>query len=281
MTVVNLTEHRFISFDETPIFYRRVEAETPSRGILLIVHGLGEHGARYQEFAKHLVGQGIAVVIPDLRGSGQSGGKRGCVRHFSDFHQDFEALHRHVQRQNPSKPIFVMGHSFGGLVVSSYLIRPNLPPVRGMVLSSPAFGIGFPVSVWRHAAAILCSYPFPDLTQNNSIAANFLMHDRGEVQRYLSDPLVHHLISARLYREMRGLMREARTMAHHIFVSSLILQAGDDRVVAAKETQRFFDLLASTDKEIEVYSNLYHEILHETQKETVYSRICQWILSRL
>src|SRR3989338_6676335 len=130
------SEHRFITFDETPVFYRRFTPGAGSKAILFIVHGMGEHGGRYRRLAEYLAGLGIASVIPDLRGFGQSGGGRGYVRRVSDYHRGLSAPPSVVSRKEKDKPVFFLGHSFGGLVASSYLAF-HPAQTAGLALSSP------------------------------------------------------------------------------------------------------------------------------------------------
>ena len=91
---MNESEHRFVSFDKTVIFYRRTEPAQPEKAALLILHGMGEHGGRYRELAAFLGQKGITCFIPDLRGFGKSGGKRGCLGEFSDYYKDLEVVYR-------------------------------------------------------------------------------------------------------------------------------------------------------------------------------------------
>ena len=79
------SEHRLISFDETPLFYRRLKTKETPKAVILIVHGMGEHGGRYRVFAEYLAELGVESWVPDLRGFGQSGGKRACLKRFLDF----------------------------------------------------------------------------------------------------------------------------------------------------------------------------------------------------
>src|SRR3989338_1616367 len=172
------TEHRFISFDETPIFYRFLDTKNPSKAIVLIVHGMGEHGDRYQAFGEYLAELGIACAVPDLRGYGQSGGSRAWVRHFSDYHQDLRALHSFLTRRHKDQPIFLMGHSLGGLIVSSYMAFSSPLKTNGIILSSPNFGLAIPVSWHKHAMAIVGSYCAPRYSESTRIAPEMLTHDR-------------------------------------------------------------------------------------------------------
>ncbi len=275
------TEHRFISFDKTPIFYRRLKTSNTPKGVVLIIHGMGEHGGRYCAFAEYLAERQLESIIPDLRGFGRSGGTRACVRRFSDFHEDLKALHSLGSRHQKGIPFFLLGHSFGGLVASSYLALSDHPKVQGLVLSSPIFGIAMAVPRWRHYLGMVSSYLLPDYTQASGVKPPLLTHDVDMLHRYLEDPLIFHALSARLYRELVLMMRRKKQIAAKITEPVLVLQAGDDAVVSKKETLAFYDFLKAEDKEIEVYPHFYHEILNEVDRIRVFSRIGSWLLKHI
>ncbi len=280
------SEHRFLSFDATPLFYRRFEpappAGPPAQALVLIVHGMGEHGGRYRPIAEYLAALGCRVVVPDLRGFGKSGGRRACVKRFTDFHRDLAALHAHAARQGADLPVFLVGHSFGGLLVSSYLAYQRAAgPVRGLILSSPIFGIGVRVPFWRCWFGLAASYVVPDLTQPTRVEASRLTHDPAILEVYAKDTLIHHRISARLYRELERAIAGRHRIAERIQSPVLVLQAGDDAIVSRPATQVFYDRLGSADKTLRIYEGLYHEIFNETSREEIYFEVGRWILDHI
>ncbi len=275
------TEHRFISFDETPLFYRSLLPQEALKAVALVVHGMGEHGGRYRHLAEYLAGLGIGCWIPDLRGTGLSGGKRATVRHFSDFHEDPFALHSLAARTHRGAPLFLLGHSFGGLVSASYLAFHEHPKVNGLVLSSPLFGIAFKVPLWRHWLGRLVSLILPDFMQPSLIRSETLTHDQAILHQYAQDPLVSHEISARLYAELTERMAKKRQIASRIACPVLIVQSGQDKIVSSRDTVRFYDSLKSDDKEMETYEDFYHEVLNEVGRQAVFSRIGMWELKHI
>ena len=274
-------EHRFVSFDETPIFYRHCRTKEPARAAVIIVHGMGEHGGRYTRLAGYLAGLGVESVIPDLRGFGQSGGRRACVKQFSDFHRDLDNLVLFISRTHRGTPLFLLGHSFGGLIASSYLAFCNPPKIGGLVLSSPIFGIALPIPLWRRMVAAAFSYLFPDFSQPSGVKPALLTHDVALIREYENDALIYHRVSARLYCELLAMIRRRASIAQRISSPVLLLQAGEDFVVSKEEALGFYDLLRADDKELEVYGGWYHELLNEVDREKVFSRIGLWILRHL
>ncbi len=275
------TEHQFISFDETPIFYRYRATKEALKGIVLMVHGMGEHGGRYQAFADTLAEMGLVSIVPDLRGFGRSGGKRVCIKRFTDFYKDLAALHSWAHRQYKETPFFLFGHSFGGLLTSSYSVFYPHPKVSGLILSSPIFGVAVPVPLWRHLLGLAASYLCPNYTQDSRLDPKTLTHDQVILEAYAKDPYINHQISARLYRELVKQVGRREEIAKRIHVPVLIVQAGEDKVILKDRTVQFFNELNSQDKEMEIYPGFYHEVLNEIGRPAAYSRIGRWILNHI
>lgn len=276
------TTHQFISFDETPIFYRRVKVDFEKpKAIAMIIHGLGEHGGRYQAFAEYLSGLGIESVLPDLRGFGKSGGKRGCVSKFSDFHRDLEGLHQFIVRNNKETALFLIGHSFGGLLASSYLAFSCPSKMRGLVLSSPLFGIAVPIPFWKKCAVLGLSTLCPDYSEPTHVNPALLTHDQILLKLYASDDLIYQKVSARLYHELRAMIQKKDQIAKNLTLPVLLLQAGDDFIVSKDQSIQFYNQLRAADKDLEIYEDFYHEILNETRRDIVYARIGHWLLKQL
>ncbi|MBI4352945.1 MAG: lysophospholipase [Candidatus Omnitrophica bacterium] len=275
------TEHRFVAFDGTPIFYRRARCSGDRRGIVLVVHGMGEHSGRYEHVARYFSERGWESVLPDLRGFGKSGGPRAFAGCFSDFHRDLGALHRYTAGANKGIPIFFLGHSFGGLVASSYLAFCGHPGAAGLVLSSPIFGLAFRVPKWKHGLAFLASYLLPRCSQKSPVEPAMLTHDPAAISRYNEDLLVCHRVSSRLYAELVRMMGRKEEIARRLDCPVLVLQAGEDKVVSKDEAVSFYERLASSNKELKVYPSYYHEILNEAGKEKVLSDAAHWMEDRL
>ena len=275
------SEHRFISFDETPVFYRRLAPKETPKAVIMIVHGMGEHGGRYRGLAEHLREMGLECILPDLRGFGRSGGKRGCVKRYQDFHQDLGAIHSFVQKDFKEKPFFFLGHSFGGLISASYAAFCPAARMDGLILSSPIFGIAIPVPWWRHCLGLATSYVWPDYRQDSRVDPRFLTHDPAMLAAYEKDGDIYHRISAGLYRELLSLIARKNEIASEIKKPALVLQAGDDRIVSKKDTIEFYQNLGSSDKQLKIYDDFYHEILNETRRREVFLKIGEWLAAHI
>lgn len=275
------TEHRFLSFDATPIFYLRLKPASEPKAVVILVHGLGEHAGRYRLTAEYFSGVGCDVWAADLRGFGKSGGRRASIRAFTDYHEDLLALHRLASSETKGSPVFLLGHSLGGLIASSYIAFAQHPPLSGLVLSSPFFGTGFRVPFWRHFLAVLLSYMVPDFTQDSGLNPDVMTHDKQVVEAYKNDPLVCRRISLRLYREMMSMIREKERIAGGLDSSVLIVQSGRDLIVSKDAVLSFYGGLKSSSKELKVYKGFYHEVLNELDRAAVLTDIGAWVEKRI
>ena len=278
------TERRLISFDETPIFYRHLTPAVPRKACVLLLHGMGEHSGRYVHVAEYLASLGIESFAMDWRGFGQSGGRRVYAAAYDHFLKDLRAVHAVAAKASAGLPLFLIGHSFGGLMASHYAasaLAGKTSRLTGLVLSSPLFGIAVPVPAWRHCAAMLLANITPYHSEKTHIQADLLTHDLEIIKKYPQDPLIHHEMTVSLYREMRRALAGTRSIARHISMPVLILQAGDDRVVRAQDTSQFYEWLKSPDKTLKIYPEYRHEVFNELGKGKVLLQLGLWITSRL
>ncbi len=260
------------------IHFRAWAPDRPRAGLLL-AHGLGEHSGRYASLAATLSRRGIAVFAPDFRGHGLSGGQRGHVRRFADFLGELDAMREEAVRSLPNgAPLLLMGHSLGGLIAIRYLETRSEAAFRGAVLSAPALGLERKVSLAERLLARVLDGVLPRVPFPNAIPPEDLSHDPAEVAAYRRDPLVHRWITVRLFTEMRDAMDEARAERGRIGVPALFLVPEEDRVVNVEATLAF---CRGTSFEVRRYPGLFHELLHEVQREAVADEMAAWMEARI
>lgn len=242
---------------------------------------MAEHGGRYRHVADYFSVLGYESLALDLRGFGKSGGKRGCIRRFDDYWKDLAALHRYALNNYKDLPVFIMGHSFGGLVSTSYTTLYKGPKPKGLLLSSPLFGVAMPIPGWKKALAIAASQLIPDYCQDSRINPKLLTHDLTILKADQHDTAMHPYVSSRLYTEIQAILARRKEMGEKLKTPTLILQASEDYIVDKKESLRFYDLLKIEDKEFEEIPDTYHEILNEVNREKTLHRIALWISRHL
>lgn len=273
--------HPLVADDGTPLRYRSWEAPS-SRAAVLLVHGLGEHSGRYDELAGHLGREGVSVFAPDLRGHGLSGGSRGHVAAFDEYLTDLDLVFAEVARRLPAAPMFLLGHSLGGLIALRYGQQRPDAPIRGLILSSPVLRQSSPPPRWLHRLLGLLSATFSDMPLGNRIDPEHLTQDAAAVAAYREDPLVHDIITPRLYREMTRAMTSAIAETDLLRVSEvLVLVSGADRVVDPAATLELASELSRRVKvEVRGYSGFYHECFNEIERPRPLADLTRWLLAR-
>lgn len=246
---------------------------------VLAVPGYADHAGRYTHVGEHFAAHGFDFFALDVTGHGQAPGRRGHIDSFGDYRRDVVAALDEVGRAFPG-PVFLLGHSLGGLMVSSTLLH-HKPFLSGALLSSPFLGLSMPVSAAKKAAAGLLSGVWPTFAMPNNIPAHLLSRDAEIGEAYLADPLVFRTATARWFTETMNAIDEVREGAAEISQPIAIFQAGDELIADKKAVADFFTGLGSEDKTYKEYPGFYHEILNEIGKGQVLSDMTQWINARL
>ena len=259
------------------LFYR-IWRPAGARGLLVIVHGFGEHGGRYRHVADALAGQGLAVALPDLWGHGRSGGARGDAPRFMSYVEDLHTLTEDVLLPQSGQTQFAAyGHSLGGLIVIHWaLTRP--PKLKRLITQSPFLEAGFPVPRWKTAGAQCLARLWPRAALPMDLDADALTRDPVVVSAYRQDPLVHNQISARTYRGILQAGRDALAAAQAIEVPTLVLYGEADRIVSLAAVRHWFEQLRCQ-KRIVSFPESYHELHHEAAREEVLRVVHEWAVA--
>jgi alpha-beta hydrolase superfamily lysophospholipase len=282
MNAIAETTGHFAGSDGIEIFYRQYRAES-EQARMVIAHGLGEHSGRYGNVIERLLPKGISVWVPDHRGHGQSGGKRGHVLNFVQYLTDLRLTVELAKKDMPGEmPCFLLGHSMGGLIVLYFAQRyPEL--IDGVAASSPLLGMVIEVPAIKKVLGSLMSYVWPGLIMGNELDATKISHDPDVVKAYQTDSQVHGRVSARFFTELMAAMESVNQQASTLSVPVLMQVAGEDYLVNADSSKLFFEKLTLEDKTLYVYDGLYHEIYNapEDDKEKVLDDLEAWLEKRL
>ena len=249
--------------------------ETEPRAALVIVHGFGEHSGRYMNVVNHLLPLGYAVHAFDHRGHGRSPGQRGHIDEWAQFRGDVGAFLRFVGEREPSLPLFLMGHSLGGLIVLEFVLH-SPEGIRGAIASGPALAqVG--ISPALLALGRVMSHIWPKFALDTKLDANLISRDPSVVKVYRDDPLVHSRASARLGAELERAMAWTHAHASGWRTPLLILHGGGDRLVPAQGSRAFFEKIPFPDKELHVYEGGYHEPHNDLQRAEVLADLAGWL----
>lgn len=261
-------------------------APTAPCGIIVIVHGLAEHGGRFRETAEFFAQQGWAVFAGDLRGHGLSpdtpGGGRVHVRRFAEYFLDVEALADVARQAHEGLPLFLLGHSMGGLITINYLLE-NPPDIAGAVISSPALGTHpkFRPSLALRLLVGLLSRLTPRARFPSDLDVEAISRDPEVVRGYADDPLVSKKVSARWYTETLRAMKQSHERAGTLRIPILLMQSGADRLVDPAATARWAAGAPPELVELVEWEGFYHEMFNEPEKDLVRAKTLGWLRQHL
>ncbi|WP_418118558.1 lysophospholipase [Variovorax sp. 350MFTsu5.1] len=264
--------------DGETLALRRLPAPGPARAVVVVVHGLGEHAGRYHGLAECLHEWGFAVWAHDHYGHGESSGPRGGLPSELRLVDDLALVVDDARRENPGLPVVLLGHSLGGLVVASLIAR-GVRHVNAAVLSSPGLDPG--LNGFQKLLLAVLPRIAPDLRVGNGLDDNYLSHDPAVVQAYRDDPLTHDRIGGRLARFLAYEGEAVQQRAANWPVPTLLLYAGDDRLVRPAASRAFAAAAAPSGKvEAQCFDTLYHEIFNELEADPVFEALQRWLNRR-
>lgn len=266
----------FTGVRETKIYYQSWLPEGESRAVLLIVHGLAEHSGRYINVVNHMVPSGYAVYGIDHIGHGKSGGKKLYVERFQDYTKTLKNYFDMIREWQPQKPIFMIGHSMGGLISAAYLLE-HQDELSGVILSAPSIKVPDNITQATIFAGKILSLIIPKagLLQ---LDAEGVSRDPAVVDAYVNDPLVYTgKATARLGAEMLKSMQCITKQATKIKLPIMFVQGSDDKLVDPGGAQLLYDLVSSKDKTIKIYNGFYHEVFNEPEHKQVLDDVETWL----
>lgn len=263
------------SVDKTRIYFRYWHVEKP-QVYIIIVHGLGDHSGRYNELAQFFNSKGICVCGFDLRGHGNSEGRRGHVSSYSQYFKDIDTVLLHQKKYFPKAHFILYGHGLGGNIALSYYFEEK-NDFDAIIITSPWFKLANPFSnrilpiidVLRHIA--------PILSFNNRLSAKYLSRNNSVEMDYLKDPLVHNKISVKLFYLSSLVGKNISALGYRINVPLLLMHGTGDNITSCKASANFARNtgIYTTYKE---WEGAFHELHNETNKEEVFEFIINWMI---
>lgn len=272
------TEERVRSAGDVEINVRIFPPAERARAAVVICHGVNSHGGQYLWSAGQLAMDGLAAFALDLRGRGKSGGPRYYVDDVAEYVADVAAVIGLAKSRHPGVPVFLLGHSAGGVVSSSYVLD-HASEIAGLVCESFAFKVPAPVPVLALIKGIARIAPrLPVLTLRNEDFSR----DPIAVRILNSDPLTAGEVQpartvAALVRANERLRREFP----RVTLPLLILHGTADKATLPAGSQFFFDTAGSKDKTLKLYDGHYHDLLNDVGKDAVLADIRGWIDARI
>jgi len=260
------------------IFFRSWRPTGTARAVIVIVPGFNSHSGYYGWVAEQLVTLGLAVYAVDLRGRGKSDGERFYVATFADYLSDVDGVVRVATSREPTLPVFVLGHSAGGVLACLYAIE-HQTSLAGLICESFAFQTPAP----DVALAVLkgLGHIFPHAHVLHLKNEDF-SRDPNVVAAMNADPLIaHETQPTQTVAELVRADERLKNDFSRITLPVLILHGTSDKAAKASGSQVFFDTAGSKDKTLKLYDGHFHDLLNDVDKEAVMKDIKGWLGARL
>ncbi|MFI5225239.1 MAG: alpha/beta hydrolase [Candidatus Limnocylindrales bacterium] len=242
---------------------------------VLIVHGLAEHGGRYERTGGLLADAGLAVEAVDLRGAGGSAGRRAHVERFSDYLDDVEWRLAVIREAAAGRPVILLGHSLGGLVCLDYATsRRPLPDL--LILSSPAIASTIPS--WKKALARTFDSVAPTVRVANGVSGDQLSRDPAVGEAYFGDPLVEVSSTFRLGAESFRVQDRVRRSSGRLSIPTFVTHGEADPIVPVASSEYLAALPGVTRT---VYPGLRHETLNEPEGPALVADMLAWLRAQV
>lgn len=269
-------ESEFNGFNDTKIFYQTWTPDSP-KGLVIVIHGYGEHSGRYMNVVNTLVPEGYTVWALDHRGHGRSEGKRCHVNRFTDFLEDVAIFEGIAREAHPDLPVHVVGHSMGSLIANHYVSSRKKQEYRSLTLSGTGAEPGPAINGATKVISKILSLILPGLSIPSGLDPNFTSSDKAVVEAYINDPLVENKITTRLANEMMACLPEMIPAAARLKIPTMIQVGSEDEAFHPDSWDTLFKAIGVEDKQFKKYEGFLHEVYNEVKKEIPLGDLKDWI----
>lgn len=259
-------------------FAQQLIPDRPFQASILLIHGFGEHTSRYDHFAEFYASQDIQVLGFDLHGHGRSGGARGHIPTSTTYFDEIDQFLINVNDQIENKPLFIYGHSMGGMIALSYVMQRN-SNFAGVITTSPLIDTAKPMDAFTKKLAKFMDKILPKFSLDSGLDRSFLSKDKTVVAAYNADPLIFGKTSTRLGSFMIDQADYLRQNASQFPLPLLMMVGSEEKIVNKSEIDQFMTKVPiGTYK---VWDGLYHELHNEPEKQEVFDYTLDWIKENL
>jgi alpha-beta hydrolase superfamily lysophospholipase/SAM-dependent methyltransferase len=273
-------EYTMSSWDGAQLFYRAWIPPQPTEKALLLFHRGHEHSGRWAEFVELLGLDDVAIFAWDARGHGLSAGERGAAENFGTMVKDVDVFVRHVTEHHgfALENMIVLAHSVGAVTVSAW-VHDYAPPIRAMILATPAFRVRLYVPLAIPSLRLKEKFVGSGYVKSY-VKSKMLTHDPAQAALCDADPLIFRQIAVNVLIGLHDAGTRLLADAGAINVPTLMLSAGRDWVVSLKAQRQFFNGLSSSEKRMHVFPAAYHALFHERERAQVADRVRDFVRDR-
>lgn len=303
-------ENTFQGVGGINLFYQSWLPDGNLKAAGIIVHGGGDHSGRFGNVVNQLVPEQFAVYAFDWRGHGRSPGVRGHVNGWHELRDDLGIFIRLVNELHPDIPMFLFGHSMGGVIVLDYCLKElvgegkkgnmvdrenkgnkgnvdvgvvgekenvhDYVNISGMVCTSPAIGeLGISPILWQIAKML--NKVWPSLSMSTGLNISMLTHDQDFVDYTKNDPLYHRKATPRFGMEVEKTVNFIHQNAAEFSLPMLLIHGTADEIVSIEGSRKFVSNSKNPRLQYKEYDGGYHELFNDTMKGQVMEDIVGWL----
>lgn len=265
-------EGTFIGVDGAELFYRIIEPLTAPKATVIVVHGHGDHSGGLHNISFGLVQEGYIVYTFDLRGHGKSSGKRGFINSWDEYRGDLHKFRKLVSKKQPGLPLYMIGHSMGGVIALDYAIDYS-SGISGVIAIAPA--ISYEVTRFERLGITLMSKWKPDLSIN--VSRPLMAKNSAMAAKYYSDSLRHNTITPGLGRGLIQGITRVLDQAPLITMPFLLQYGLRDKITPSAKLGSFFKQVSSKDKQLFEYPAAKHRPFDGAGKEQFLKDMITWL----
>lgn len=256
------------------------EAEGEAKGVVVIVHGAMEHHRRYSWLIEMWRLSGFHVVMGDLPGQGMTTRtRRGHIDSFDEYIFEVKDWVQAAYRFN--LPVFLIGHSMGGLI-SIRLLQEEKLNIAGVVLSSPCLGLAQQQPKIKTLLSSVLNVVAPTVRVNTGLTIDMATRNAEVREADMNDTLYITKVSVRWYYELVHAIKLAFEQNDRIQdVPFLVMQGGEDKIVNKHTVREWFNDVPLSEKRFKEWPKCYHEIFNEPEREEVFEYTKDFINSQL
>lgn len=267
-------EGTFTGVDGAELFYRMIEPLTAPKAAVILVHGHGDHSGGLHNISFGLVQEGYIVYSFDLRGHGKSSGKRGFIKSWDEYRGDLHEFRKLVSKKQPRLPLYIMGHSMGGVIALDYAIDFS-SGISGIIAIAPA--LSYEVTRFEQLGITLMGKIKPDLSINKSRNFQVMTKNSAMAAKFYSDTLRHNTITPGLGRGLIQGVTSVLNQAHLISMPFLLQYGLRDKITPPTKLGYFFKQVSSKDKQLVEYPAAKHRPFDGAGKEQFLRDLITWL----
>lgn len=267
----------FVSRDDLKLITHTWEPESQAKYVLTVIHGMGEHGARYDSFAEFFVKKAFVVTAVDLRGHGESEGKRGHTTSFTHILEDIDDFIKMQESQFDGLKQILYGYSFGGNFLLNYLLTKETNAYAA-IASAPALKSLYAPAPMKAFFARFIRAIYPSFTVSSGVKSSDMFREKKENVTYEKDPLLHNRISMEMALASIEKGVWALDNACRIALPLLIMHGTEDKITRHDASVDFIEQVDSTLGRLKLYDGLFHDLHHDKNKNKILEDVYEWIV---